>query len=369
MRTAELPADPARAVAPEADADAAPALEFAAISRAFGALRAVDDVTLDVRRGELLSILGPSGSGKTTLLRLVAGFESPDRGSVRVGGRTVAADGVWVEPEHRAVGLVPQGDSLFPHLTVRENVEFGVRREPERAREALDLVGLAGLADRSPGQLSGGERQRVALARALAPQPSVVLLDEPFSALDAALRDRLRRDVVEVLRRAQATAVLVTHDQEEALTLADRVAVIHAGRVTQCATPSELYWQPADLWTARFLGEVNVLPAVADATGVVTAIGRFAVPAWAPRSGSCEVGVRPEALTLEPLDPGGAGGSADAVVASREFRGRDALYGVRHSGLGNVLVRTSSLARFEPGDLVRIAVHPRAWAVPLSAGS
>ncbi len=322
------------------------------VSRSFGDRRAVDGVTLDVRQGELLGLLGPSGSGKTTLLRLIAGFERADSGTVTIGDRTVAGAGAWVEPEHRGVGLVPQGDALFPHLTVAENVAFGVRHDRDRATRALELVGLADRAASRPNELSGGERQRVALARALAPGPSVILLDEPFSSLDQALRGRLRREIVAVLRLAGATGILVTHDQEEALGLADRVAVMHNGRVVQCGSPTEVYWRPADEWTARFLGEVNVLDAHVDNGAVNTALGRFTAPTANGRRGPCQVGLRPEHLALE---PGG-----DSVVAGREFRGHDVLYELRHPRAGTVLVQLPSLELFDVGGSVTILPDRRA---------
>ena len=330
-------------------------LALAGVSRAFGARRAVDDVTLDVRAGELFALLGPSGSGKTTLLRLIAGFEAPDAGSVSIDGRCVAGPGAWVEPERRGVGFVPQGDTLFPHLTVAENVGFGVRRDPAKAMRALELVGLVDRAGSRPGELSGGERQRVALARALAPGPSLILLDEPFSSLDASLRGRLRTDVVEILRRAGATGLLVTHDQEEALGLADRVAILRSGRVVQCGMPTEVYWRPADAWTARFLGEVNVLPAELDGDGAATQLGRFATP-WCGRArrGPAHVGIRPEQLLLEP------GGPLDAVVAGRSFRGHDVMYELRHPAAGNLLVQLPSLELFDLGQRVKVVPHQRA---------
>ncbi len=201
-------------------------VEVSGISRSFGLTRAVDDVTLEVRTGEIFGVLGPSGCGKTTLLRLIAGFERPQGGTVTVGGRRVAGDDTWVPPERRRIGMVFQDYALFPHLTVERNVGFGVPRGAgAEIQRALELVGLQHKADRHPHELSGGERQRVALARALAPEPEVVLLDEPFSSLDAALRADLRREVELILRDAGATAILVTHDQEEALTLADRLAL------------------------------------------------------------------------------------------------------------------------------------------------
>jgi len=340
-------------VAGPAPSPAAPAaLAVNDVSRSFGVRRAVDAVTLHVSPGELTAILGPSGSGKSTLLRLIAGFEIPDRGTVALEGEVVAGPGRWVEPERRGVGLVPQGDTLFPHLTVAGNVGFGVRRDPARAQRALELVGLADRAASFPAELSGGERQRVALARALAPGPSLVLLDEPFAALDAGLRARLRRDVVDILRAAGATGVLVTHDQEEALGLADRIVIMRDGRAVQHGAPTELYWRPADAWTARFLGEVNLVFGDARNGAVTTPLGCFSAPASG--DGQCRVGIRPEALLLD------ADGDADAVVSEREFRGHDVLYRVHHPGAGEILVQLPSLELFEPGQRVRVGGHPQA---------
>jgi iron(III) transport system ATP-binding protein len=230
------------------------------VSKSFGPTRAVEDVSLELRPGELVGVLGPSGCGKTTLLRLIAGFERPDAGEVVVGGRPVAAGRTFVAPEKRRIGMVFQDYALFPHLTVERNVAFGLRRRgDERAQRTLELVGLQHKAGRYPHELSGGERQRVALARALAPEPDVVLLDEPFSSLDATLRGDLRREVELILREAGATTLLVTHDQEEALSLVDRLAVMRDGRIVQVGAPQEVYAQPASRWAAQFVGEVNVL--------------------------------------------------------------------------------------------------------------
>jgi iron(III) transport system ATP-binding protein len=333
------------------------------VSKHFGAVRAVDGVTLEVRSGELVSVLGPSGCGKTTLLRLIAGFERPDSGAIEAGGRRLAANGSWVPPERRRVGMVFQDYALFPHLTVDGNIAFGLTREPRERRElltrtALELVGLQHKASRYPHELSGGERQRVALARALAPEPEVVLLDEPFSNLDASLRAGLRREVELILRDAEATALLVTHDQEEALSLADRLAVMRDGRIVQCGAPEDVYARPADRWSAGFVGEVNVLSGVARASGVETWLGLFETPAGsklaAPGS-STHVAVRPEQLELR----ADAGGNAD--VTDREFRGHDVLYRVRHESGRMLIVQLPSLELFEVGQ--RVFVKPARQAV------
>jgi iron(III) transport system ATP-binding protein len=225
---------------------------------------AVEDLTLDVASGEILCLLGPSGCGKTTLLRLIAGFETPDEGAVRIAGAEVAGPSTWVPPDRRRIGFVFQDYALFPHLTVLQNVAFGLRgadradRE-RRAAEVLDLVGLTIFSGRYPHQLSGGQQQRVALARALAPQPAVILLDEPFSNLDAALRGATRDEVRQILKRTGTTTVLVTHDQEEALTFADRLAVMRAGRLEQEGAPETVYARPRTAFVATFLGRTNLL--------------------------------------------------------------------------------------------------------------
>ncbi|HEY6778597.1 MAG TPA: ABC transporter ATP-binding protein [Thermoleophilaceae bacterium] len=328
------------------------------VSKSFGALHAVREVTLEIDQGELMAVLGPSGCGKTTLLRTIAGFERPDTGSVVVAGREVAGPGRFVPPERRRIGMVFQDYALFPHLTVKANVAFGLAARPRDEREpltrrTLELVGLQHKADRYPHELSGGERQRVALARAMAPEPALVLLDEPFSSLDASLRAGLRREVELILRDAEATALLVTHDQEEALSLADRLAVMREGRIVQVGAPEEVYVRPASRWAAQFVGEVNVLAGVAHGTGVETELGVFDLRA--PASGSVHVAVRPEQLELR------ADHDGNAEVVAREFRGHDVLYRLRHEAGRVVLVQLPSLELHEVGE--RVFVRPAASAV------
>jgi iron(III) transport system ATP-binding protein len=334
------------------------AIRLRGVSKSFGATRAVREVTLDIERGQLMAVLGPSGCGKTTLLRVIAGFEAPDAGCVNVGDEVVAGTGRFVPPERRRVGMVFQDYALFPHLTVEANVAFGLARRPREEREALtlhaiELVGLQHKRTRHPHELSGGERQRVALARALAPEPEVVLLDEPFSSLDATLRAGLRREVELILRDAEATALLVTHDQEEALSLADRLAVMREGRIVQVGAPEEVYGRPASRWAAQFVGEVNVLAGVARGEGVETELGLFDLRA--PATGPVHVAVRPEQLELSARHDG------NAEVVAREFRGHDVLYRLRHEGGRTVLVQLPSLELHEVG--ARVYVRPAPSAV------
>jgi iron(III) transport system ATP-binding protein len=328
-------------------------VEVSRISRTFGLTRAVDDVTLEVQTGEIFGVLGPSGCGKTTLLRLIAGFERPETGTVTVGGALVAGDGKWVSPERRRIGMVFQDYALFPHLTVERNVGFGVPRGAHAdSQRALELVGLQHKADRHPHELSGGERQRVALARALAPGPEVVLLDEPFSNLDATLRADLRREVELILRDAGTSAILVTHDQEEALSVADRLALMRDGRIVQVGAPEDVYAQPSERWAAQFVGEVNVLPGVLRGDSVHTEIGSFDVasPGGGDTHGSVHVAVRPEQLEFR------QGREPNAEVVEREFRGHDVLYRLRHSAGRTLLVQLPSLELYEPGQ--RVFVRP-----------
>ncbi len=314
------------------------------LSKAFGSQPVLTGIDLEVPEGSLTAVLGPSGSGKTTLLRVVAGFERADRGTVTVGGTPVDDGHRFVPSEQRGIGYVPQEGSLFPHLTVEANVAFGVRRHPRGWRRLtapsqrgpagrpgasvgalLDMVGLAGLGGRYPHQLSGGQQQRVALARALARGPSLVLLDEPFSSLDASLRASVRADVQGVLRDRGTTAVLVTHDQDEALSIADQVAVVRGGRVGQCGTPQQLYDHPSTPELARFLGDANLVTGTVVGDRVDTPFGvlplRAAPGTPPPAAGLVTALVRPEQLRVET----GAGPGMPALVLRREFHGHDTL--------------------------------------------
>ena len=306
------------------------------VTKRFGDTVAVRDASLCVEHGEVVSVLGPSGCGKTTLLRLIAGFEAPDSGTVRLAGAVVAG-AAWMPPERRRVGMVFQDYALFPHLTVTENVGFGLPRRERLTRvpELLGLVDLRGLGSRYPHELSGGQQQRVALARALAPAPELVLLDEPWSNVDPHLRTELRDEVTSILRPLGVTVVLVTHDREEAFSLADRIALLRAGSVVQEGTPEELYFAPRDRWAAEFVGAGNVLPGRVERGLVHTALGAF--PAnGASGAGAVEVLVRPELVELAP-DPEGRG-----KVVTREFRGHDVFYRVLLDGIELVSHRPST---------------------------
>lgn len=298
-------------------------LEIAALTKHFGDHRVLDEVSIHVDAGAIVAVLGPSGGGKTTLLRVIAGFLDPDAGSVSFGDRTLVSGDRGIAPQRRGVGYVPQEGALFPHLDVAANIAFGIRGAARRDFDVdtmLALVDLpASLRTRHPHELSGGQQQRVALARALAPRPDIVLLDEPFSSLDAGLRLETGQAVAQALRAAGATAVLVTHDQGEALALADQVAVLQDGRVAQVASPADLYRSPATPAVAAFVGAVVTLDADVDGDLASCALGRVAVPSGGPQ-GACRLMVRPEHLVLS---PDGANGTPARVVAISYF-GHDA---------------------------------------------
>ena len=332
-------------------------LVLRALTKSFGATDVLCGIDLVVPQGAFAAVLGPSGCGKTTLLRIVAGFETADAGTVALDGRVVSGPGCDVPPERRRVGVVPQEGALFPHLTVAGNVAFGLSRGAHRAKRAeqmLELVGLAGFGPRLPGELSGGQQQRVAVARALAPDPALVLLDEPFSALDTGLRAALREDIRAAVCEAGATAVLVTHDQQEALSMADLVAVLRDGRVVQAAPPEELYGAPRDLGVATFVGEAVVLPATLRGGVAQTALGPLQVRAQLPAgSGAGRVVVRPEQVLI-----GAAGSGVPARVGTTVFYGHDALVHLALSGVGavEVFARTQGPAQVRLGEEVGLTV-------------
>jgi iron(III) transport system ATP-binding protein len=338
------------------------------LHHAFGPRRILNGLTLDIPSGEILCLLGPSGDGKTTLLRLVAGLEPIQQGCITLEGRVLAEPGRDVPPEDRQVGFVFQDYALFPHLTVAENVAFGLSRLPRaeresRAAEALQRVRLWEKRAAWPHQLSGGQQQRVALARALAPRPRALLLDEAFASLDARLREQVRDDTLHVLQETGIPALIVTHDAEEAMFMADRIALMREGRVEQLGTPEDLYLRPASPFVARFLGEVNELPAMVQGGVAQTALG--ALPARLP-DGPARVLLRPEGLRL--LPPGTAGYPAAEVEACRLLGATTMAHMALPDGAGDVLhvhARLPPGVRLSRGDMVCLAADPeRAFVFP-----
>lgn len=309
-------------------------------------------VDLQVEPGELWAILGPSGCGKTTLLRAIAGFLRPQRGRIWIGEREVFGSGVWVPPEKRRVGYVPQEGALFPHLTVKDNIAFGLPKGlwcETRVQRMLELVGLMGLEHKRPAELSGGQQQRVAVARALAPWPSLVLLDEPFNALDAGLRRSVREDVRQALKATGATALLVTHDQEEAFSWADRVAIMRSGRVIQTGDPATVYRHPADLETALFLGERTLLPGLREGREVRTPLGRLPVDPRSPARGREVVAVlRPEQVHLSPGEEG--------KILRAQYFGHDLLLEAEVAGGVRVISRVLGASLLRPGDAIQVEI-------------
>jgi iron(III) transport system ATP-binding protein len=344
------------------------------LHKGFGTHPVLHGIDLEVPEGKITAILGPSGSGKTTLLRVLAGFTRPDAGTIAIGGTPVDGPGCHVAPDARRVGYVPQEGSLFPHLDVRANIGFGVPRSRRRARtaELLELTGLAELGRRYPHELSGGQQQRVALARALAPGPSLVLLDEPFSSLDASLRTSVRLDVARILGDAGTTTVLVTHDQDEALSMADYVAVIRDGLIVQCAPPRELYARPVDAGIARFVGDANLVDGTIAGDTVTTLFG--SLPLYSPGTGTGAAGrpqtgpgvvvlVRPEQVELradtgQNQDPARIG-DARGIVADCDYHGHDATVRIElgDPSRSSVVVRLASDLVPEYGTPVTMRVR------------
>ena len=344
------------------------------VSKRYDGVVAVRDLSLEVRDREFLTLLGPSGCGKTTLLRLVAGFLTPDAGTIRVDGRTLSSTEAVVPPERRGMGMVFQNYAIWPHKTVFENVVFGLklRKVPaadakKKVSDALALVNLAGLEQRYPNELSGGQQQRVALARSLVVEPEILLLDEPLSNLDAKLRERMRTELKELQRRTGITFVYVTHDQAEALALSDRIAVMQLGRLQQYGTPLEVYTKPANRMVADFMGLVNLVPGkvreVRNGAGLIELAGNLVIEAGAldgaAAGESVEVSIRPENIRLR----AGSSDAARAKITSHVFLGNISEY---YAALpsGQVLrVQTHPLEHFEVGADVAVEIDAKSCSV------
>lgn len=326
-------------------------LQIKDLSLSYGDQVVLSELNLEANKGELTAVLGASGAGKSTLLRLIAGFETPSSGEIWIEQEVVSNSKQVLPPEKRGVGIVPQDSALFSHLTVSQNIGFGLPKGSNaRIKELLELIGLSEYADRKPASLSGGQAQRVALARALAPRPKLILLDEPFSALDAELRTRLREDVRQVLKAENATAILVTHDQEEALSLADRVAIMRDGKIIQSGSPTEIYNSPVDLGIATFLGDSILVDGKVEGGKIVTALGKIS-PLNTVVEGQVGVAaIRSENFYLQPNPTG------DSEVIGRVFFGHDAVVEVLTP---NIKIRARSNGPFAPEVGMRVTVWVR----------
>lgn len=325
------------------------------VSRSFGGAPAVRDISLKVSRGEVLSLVGHSGCGKSTLLRIVAGIEAIDSGSVFLDGRQVAGS-VFVEPEVRNVGLVFQDYALFPHLNVRDNILFGLKARSRseaaaRASAVIDRVGIAHLADRYPHGLSGGEQQRVALARALAPQPAIVLLDEPFSNLDQGLRETVRAETLSLLKAFGATVILVTHDPQEALSAGDRVVLMDGGRIVQAGTPYDLHDRPVNAYAAEFFCTSSKVPAICRGDWIDTPMGSFPMGERRLGQGAATLHIRPQAIKVS-LDHG----PLEAHIKQRVFLGEAEQLLLQVPGIEGHLRAVTHARLPETVDAVRISI-------------
>ena len=349
------------------------ALECHGLAKSFGEVQAVREFNISVPFGQILALLGPSGCGKTTALRLIAGFESPDAGTIVLDGQPVWNEGQNVPPDKRPVGIVFQEGALFPHMTVAQNVGYGLKRgkgRTQRVRQALELVGLESYAQRMPHQLSGGQQQRVALARALAPQPQVLLLDEPFSNLDPGLREQVRRDTLDILRAHRIAAVFVTHDQDEALLVGDQVAVMNQGSIEQMATPEDIFHHPASRFVAEFIGMVDFLPAGWDGRQVVTQVGSIDWPGESPpeENVDLEVMVRPDCLECRPLTYGSVAAGITGVIKEREFRGAFYVYRVALPNGHTVRCLQSHTEEYPVGEAVEVTLRSGHGLTPFLNG-
>lgn len=328
-------------------------LKLQGITKSFDGQSVLAGIDLDLKKNELLAILGSSGAGKSTLLRLIAGFEKPTEGTIVLDDHEISSRDAVLVPEKRQIGIVPQDGALFPHLSVYENIAFGIQKSKDKANrvnQLLKLIELEDFADRKPQELSGGQAQRVALARALAPKPKLVLLDEPFSALDAELRERLRLDVRRIIRSEGVSAILVTHDQEEALSLADRVAVLRDGAIVQVGTPTEIYNSPVDIGIATFLGDSILVDGKVQQGKIVTDLGKLTALNQVTEGEQGVVAIRSENFYLQP-NPNG-----DSEVIGRVFFGHDAVLEVQTPSLR---IRARSNGPFAPEVGMKVTVWVR----------
>lgn len=337
-------------------------LEFSGVSHSYNGSPSVSDVTFSVQSGQVMSLLGPSGCGKTTLLRLAAGLETPTSGEVRLDGKVVSDPGAVVPPELRGLGYMFQDYALFPHLTVMENVTFGIREKgsvaTKRGFEVLEQTSIAGLADIYPHELSGGQQQRVALARALAPNPSVILLDEPYAGLDSRLRERIRDQMLHVLKACNTAALMVTHDAEEAMFMSDGIIVMRDGQVQQTGRPVNLYCQPNSAFVAEFFGEVNRLEGAVDQGRIRTVLGDFEAPDALEDGQPVSIVIRHEALNVEPET---GAGNPNAFVMEARLLGRASLIHLSVPTGREELhlhARVPGMNQLQSGSAVRITVDP-----------
>ena len=319
------------------------------ISKFYDEEQVLSDFNLDVWKGSITGILGSSGSGKTTALRLIAGFDRPDAGIIEMKNEVIVSDEVWLPPERRNIGMVFQDYALFPHLTVEKNIAFGLGKndlEKGRLKEVIDMCNLTGLINKFPQELSGGQQQRVALARALAPNPEVILLDEPFTSLDAQMARVLRDEVVELLKNTETTAIIVTHDQEEALSVCDVVSVLEKGKIIQSSTPQEIYLNPVSKTVANSVGDPNILKGFSIDGRVETSLGTF-VSAY---EGALDVSIRPECIELN-LDSEGS-----YIVKECTFYGHDQVISFQNSKGEVFRARSLPNTIYEAGDKVNIEI-------------
>jgi iron(III) transport system ATP-binding protein len=328
------------------------------VSKAYGSVTALDELELVLEQAAILALVGPSGCGKSTLLRLIAGFDRPDRGSISMEGVVLSGTDVLIPPRKRRFGMVFQDYALFPHLTVEENISFGVSGADAETRPLMAQVGLAGLERKYPHELSGGQQQRVALARSIAARPRLLLLDEPFSNLDPQLRHRIRGEVKEILQATRTRSIFVTHDEEEALFMGDIVAVMNQGRIIQIGTPYEIFQKPQSRFVARFMGPADFLPGKITSTGLATEAGTLPIPTGLNGDRRFEVMVRPDDVAIVPAgEP--QEGLASGRIVRKEFRGMHFLYAIELPSGGTLHSLQVHYADFAVGDWVGVRLDPR----------